>query len=215
MIRKVYLPDAGFKAADIPELFQEEGIQYEKIDVLNWPDKFPYKPLVEFALAHTGREILIHYRVVEKTSRAAAGEDLGKVWEDSCVEFFSSPNPADGLYYNLECNCIGKVLLCCGADRHARVPAPADVLARIQRWSSLGSEPFAETAAGPWEVCLIVPVEFYFNHKIKTLDGVEIKANFYKCGDLLETPHFLSYAPIDTPDPDFHRPEFFIPVAFE
>ena len=214
MIRKVYLPEAGFKPADIPELFREENIQYEKIDVLNWPEQYPYKPLVEFALAHTGDSILIHYRVVEKTSRAAAREDLGKVWEDSCVEFFSSPAD-DGLYYNLECNCIGKVLLCCGADRHVRVPAPVDVLSRIQRWSSLGNEPFAETAAGPWEVCLIVPAEFYFNHKIKSLDGLQIKANFYKCGDLLQTPHFLSYAPIDTPNPDFHRPEFFVPVAFE
>lgn len=214
MIRKVYLPEAGFKPADIPELFREENIQYEKIDVLNWPEQYPYKPLVEFALAHTGDSILIHYRVVEKTSRAAAREDLGKVWEDSCVEFFSSPAD-DGLYYNLECNCIGKVLLCCGADRHVRVPAPTDVLSRIQRWSSLGNEPFAETAAGPWEVCLIVPAEFYFNHKIKSLDGLQIKANFYKCGDLLQTPHFLSYAPIDTPNPDFHRPEFFVPVAFE
>ena len=101
MIRKVYLPE-GFKASDIPELFAEEHIEFEKIDIVDWPEKYPYKPTVEFALAHTGTHILIDYRVVEKTSRAAAGEDLGKVWEDSCVEFFSSP---DGkVYYNLECN---------------------------------------------------------------------------------------------------------------
>ena len=214
MIRKVYLPE-GFKASDIPELFAEEHIEFEKIDIVNWPDKYPYKPLVEFAMAHTGDKILLHYRVVEKTSRAASGEDFGPVWEDSCVEFFCSPNPSDGLYYNLECNCIGKVLLCCGAGREGRVPAPKELAAKIERWSSLGSEPFAETAAGPWEVCLIVPVEVYYKHKIESLDGLQLKANFYKCGDLLETPHFLSYAPIDTPKPDFHRPEFFIPVAFE
>ena len=119
MIRKVYLPE-GFKASDIPELFAEEHIQFETIDICNWPDKYPYKPTVEFALAHTGKNILIDYRVVEKTSRAAAGEDFGKVWEDSCVEFFSSP---DGkVYYNLECNCIGKVLLAKGESRNIDDP---------------------------------------------------------------------------------------------
>ena len=209
MIRKVYLPE-GFKASDIPELFAEEHIAFEKIDIVDWPEKFPYKPTVEFALAHTGTSILIDYRVVEKTSRAAAGEDLGKVWEDSCVEFFSSP---DGkVYYNLECNCIGKVLLAKGESRHDRQPAPAEVLAKIERWASLGDKPFAEKKAGPWEVCLIVPAEAL---NLKSFDGLELKANFYKCGDLLETPHFLSYAPIDTPEPDFHRPEFFIPISFE
>ena len=210
MIRKVYLPEEGFKASDIPDLFQEEKIQFEKIDVLNWPEKFPYKPLVEFAMAHTGREILLNYRVVEKTSRAAAGEDGGNVWEDSCVEFFSQPAP--GVYYNLECNCIGKVLLAKGESRHDRVKAPAEITKLIDRWSSLGDKPFAETQAGPWEVCLIIPTAAL---NLDGFDGLELKANFYKCGDLLETPHFLSYAPIDTPDPDFHRPEFFIPVAFE
>ena len=209
MIRKVYLPD-GFKASDIPELFAEEHIPFETIDICNWPDKFPYKPTVEFALAHTGKNILIDYRVVEKTSRAAAGEDFGKVWEDSCVEFFSSP---DGkVYYNLECNCIGKVLLAKGESRHNRIPAPAEVANKIERWASLGDKPFTERAAGPWEVCLIVPAEAL---NLESFDGLQLKANFYKCGDLLETPHFLSYAPIDTPDPDFHRPEFFIPIAFE
>lgn len=209
MIRKVYLPE-GFKASDIPELFAEEHIEFEKIDIVDWPEKYPYKPTVEFALAHTGTHILIDYRVVEKTSRAAAGEDLGKVWEDSCVEFFSSP---DGkVYYNLECNCIGKVLLAKGESRHDRKPAPLDVLAKIDRWASLGDKPFAEKKAGPWVVCLIVPAEAL---NLKSFDGLQLKANFYKCGDLLETPHFLSYAPIDTPEPDFHRPEFFVPIAFE
>ncbi|MBO4465120.1 MAG: hypothetical protein J5748_00380 [Bacteroidales bacterium] len=210
MIRKVYLPETGFKAADIPELFQEEGISYEKIDVLNWPGQFPYKPLVEFAMAHTGDKILLHYRVVEKTSRAAAGEDGGNVWEDSCVEFFSS---TDGkVYYNLECNCIGKILLAKGEGRNDRVKAPSEITNLIDRWSSLGDKPFAEKQAGPWEVCLIIPAEAL---NLESFDALQIKANFYKCGDLLETPHFLSYAPIDTPNPDFHRPEFFIPVAFE
>ena len=34
------------------------------------------------------------------------------------------------------------------------------------------------------------------------------KANFYKCGDKLPVPHFLSWKPINVPAPDFHLPCF-------
>ena len=43
----------------------------------------------------------------------------------------------------------------------------------------------------------------------------EIKANFYKCGDELQTPHFLSWNPIKIENPDFHRPDFFGTLEFE
>ena len=36
-----------------------------------------------------------------------------------------------------------------------------------------------------------------------------LRGNFYKCGDLTAHPHFLSWNPINTPKPDFHRPDFF------
>ncbi len=39
--------------------------------------------------------------------------------------------------------------------------------------------------------------------------------NVYKCGDALKTPHFVSLYPIETPSPDFHRPEFFRELSFE
>ena len=42
-----------------------------------------------------------------------------------------------------------------------------------------------------------------------------MKGNFYKCGDHLSVPHFLSFAPIGVPKPDFHRPEFFCTLEFE
>lgn len=214
MIRKVFVPD-GFKASDIPEFFQEEGLTYEAIDICNWPEEFPYKPLVRFAVAHCGDALLINYRVEEKGTAAVCDHDLGKVWEDSCVEFFISPNPEDGLYYNIESNCIGKLQLCCGGGRESRQPAPQSVLSAIDRHSSLGNEPFAEKCVGAWELSLIVPVGTFFNHNIESLDGAQFKGNLYKCGDKLSVPHFLSCAPIDTPSPDFHRPEFFIPISFE
>lgn len=39
--------------------------------------------------------------------------------------------------------------------------------------------------------------------------GQILKANFYKCGDRCRSPHFLSWCAIQSPQPDFHRPEDF------
>ena len=58
-----------------------------------------------------------------------------------------------------------------------------------------------------WRVTLVIPFE---------LIGVDpealpekLRANIYKCGDKTAHPHFLSWSPVGTPSPDFHRPEFF------
>ena len=55
----------------------------------------------------------------------------------------------------------------------------------------------------------------YFKHQITNLDGKTVRANFYKCGDKLQTPHFLSWNPIGLEKPNFHCPEFFGTLSFE
>lgn len=47
------------------------------------------------------------------------------------------------------------------------------------------------------------------------LDGKTMKGNFYKCGDKLQTPHFLSWSPIGLERPMFHCPAFFGTLSFE
>ena len=51
-------------------------------------------------------------------------------------------------------------------------------------------------------------------HGATLLDGRTMRANFYKCGDLLPRPHFLSWNAISLPRPDFHCPEFFGTLRF-
>ena len=127
---------------DVSALMDKAGVQTNVIGTINWA-AFPYRPAVKFRIAHTGSTILLHYTVGERMTRAVYGDDLGQVWTDSCVEFFSSPAD-DGCYYNLETNCIGTVLLCRGTSREGREPAPAEALAAIGRYSTLGRKPFAE-----------------------------------------------------------------------
>jgi hypothetical protein len=39
--------------------------------------------------------------------------------------------------------------------------------------------------------------------------GIQWRANFYKCGDKTSHPHWLTWAPVNYPQPKFHLPEYF------
>lgn len=199
----------------LPKLFDEEKIDFQPIQCVNWAE-YPYQPKVKFRIAHTEDSILLHYKVHEASVRAKYGTDNGAVWTDSCVEFFSMPG-GDRIYYNIECNCIGTLLVGAGETRgDSREHAPKEIMEQVQRWASLGNMPFSERLEETdWELVLIIPYTVFFKHQIQSLDRKEVKANFYKCGDELKTPHFLSWNPIHTETPDFHKPEFFGELEFE
>ena len=92
---------------------------------------------------------------------------------------FSLFRPGDGIYYNIECNCIGTILIGAGPARNGREHAPKEVTALVQRWSSLGNEPFEERVDDTtWEVALIIPYAAFFKHQIQSLDGKEVKSEF-------------------------------------
>ena len=205
---------ANIPVESVPALLDEEKVAFQPVNTVNW-EAFPYRPDVEFRIAHTEDAILLHFKVKEASVRAVAGKDNGSVWEDACVEFFSVP-AADGIYYNMECNCAGTLPIGAGAGRADRQRAPQEVLDKVQRWASLGREAFDERVGErSWEVALIIPYSAFFLHHITSLDGKSIRANFYKCGDKLQTPHYLSWNPIELEKPNFHCPEFFGMLNFE
>ena len=205
---------SAVEASAVPALLDASGIEFNPIETVNWKE-YPYQPSVKFRAAHIGHAVLLHYQVAEASVRAVATADDGRVWEDACVEFFLSPESND-FYYNFECNCAGKLLLHGGAAGTERPGASEEVLKSVKRWASLGTEPFEERVCEcTWEVALVIPTSAIFRHSIESLDGKTMRANFYKCGDLLQTPHFLSWSPIDLPQPKFHCPEFFGEIKFE
>lgn len=185
-----------------------------RIACVNWPETYPARPEVDFSIAHDGNNIFLEFEVSEEWSRAVEPPD-GRVWEDSCVEMFLSPDQEDGIYYNLECNCAGSFILRAGRGREGRQTPPADVFSLVKVFSTVAPERFEKKHIPYWKVALVIPKEAFALHDIKTLDGAHFKGNFYKCGDALPEAHFLSYAPITAPKPDFHRPEFFIDLDFE
>lgn len=210
-VHKIGVGDA-IRADKLPALLDQEGIAFQPIDVLNWA-AFPYCPTVFFRIAYTHNAVLLHYKVKEESVRARYTEDNSPVYKDSCVECFISPAD-DDIYYNLEINSIGTLILGGGAPGN-RVRAVPEVTATIDRWASLGTAPFEERMGEiEWEVAVIVPYTAFFAHRITSLEGKTIRANFYKCGDELHTSHYISWNPIKVDKPSFHQPAHFGTLNF-
>lgn len=201
-------------ANQVAALLDNTKIPLHTIASLNW-NEYPYQPEVSFRIAHDGTSIFINYHVKEKSIRARYSKDNGMVWTDSCVEFFLLP-AGKKEYYNIESNCIGTLFFGIGEDGGYREPALPEFSNQIQRWSSLGNQPFEERIGDvEWDLSLIIPTSAFFKGDIKNLSGQSMKGNFYKCGDDLVSPHFLSWNPISTKSPNFHVPEFFGALIFE
>lgn len=178
------------------------------IDKINWID-YPYAPEVTAYLAHDGRQLFCVFTVNERHLRIKALDDNGPVWEDSCVEIFIAD--ADGThYYNFETNAGGTALASLRVSRTDCEHFTSQKMKRIMRHSS---RPRHEASINNpdgigWTLLVGIPFDLIGYDSTPA----ELRINLYKCGDKTDTPHFLSWAPISTPAPDFHRPEFFVPV---
>lgn len=155
-------------------------------------------------LCYGADALWLHQRAWERDIRAAYTEPLSMVCQDSCMEFFCSPQPGDGRYFNFEVNPNGCLYLGFGHDRHRSVRlAPKDA-----------ADLFAITARrcdGGWEIFYRIPASFFqvFFPDFAFRPGMEMRANFYKCGDLTPIPHYFSWNLVTSPTPDFHRPADF------
>jgi hypothetical protein len=183
------------------------------IDTLNWPD-FIYKPEVAVSMAYSDNEIFLKYYIKENYFKAEKTETNQMVCEDSCVEFFVSPED-DGIYYNIEFNGIGTCLLGSGTGRADSTRTYPEIVSKIRRLTSVGFKPVKEiTGKIEWTITIAVPFEVFFLHKIKELKGKTFRANFYKCGDMLTVPHYVTWNPVGTEKPDYHQPDYFGLLTF-
>ena len=213
IVRKIDIPDTEANLEVISKDLDQLG-EGHLIDVVNW-EEYDYKPRVRFNIAHNGREIFIKYYVEEESVKAEMSRSNDKVCQDSCVEFFVSPDP-DGIYYNFEFNPIGTCLLGIGTGRRDNRVVDPSVIEPIRRKGSKGTAPFPEmTGDQSWDLVVAIPVECFAGKKVELTSGRKMKANFYKCGDKLTKMHFLTWNPVDTAKPDFHRPEHFGELIFE
>ena len=106
-------------------------------------------------------------------------------------------------------NCIGALLAARRKSRKEGVEhLDAAGMSRVVRHSTFERRAFAEREGiCEWSVAMGIPFDL-----LGYPEGVRpsvLRANLYKCADETAVPHYVSWNPIDTPAPDFHRPEFF------
>ena len=186
----------------------DKQAEKHNINIINWKE-FDYKPEVKFSIAYGEKELYLKYFVTEDYFKAEKTETNEMVCEDSCVEFFVSPED-DGIYYNFEFNGIGTILLGAGTGRADSTRANPEIISKIRRKSSVGVEAVKEkTGKFEWNITIAIPYEVFFHHKIYDLQGKTFRANFYKCCDMLSMPHYVTWNPVGTPNPDYHQPAYF------
>ncbi|MGL4804742.1 MAG: carbohydrate-binding family 9-like protein [Bacteroidales bacterium] len=206
-----YLPELDkLDSEGISNLMEESAVR-QSIGHANWSE-FSYRPISTFDIARSDKNLYIRYFVRGNCLRALYTQDQDPVWQDSCVEFFTQI-PGENTYYNFEFNCIGTCLASKRISREESTSLDPETMAKIVRYPSLGNRPFREMQGlFAWDLIVVIPFE------IIGLDGnnlpEKIKANFYKCADGTSLPHYLSWNPIKTENPDFHRPEYFGEIYF-
>ena len=192
-------------AKDLDVALETEGALFH-VDQVGWPEAFPYAPFCAGRIAHTDKALVVDFRVSGLDLRVQNLQDNGRSWEDStCEIFIQVPGRED--YYNFEVNAGGYLLAANGPGREGRTKLPEEVLAKVGRIRSLNIHEPVDNKGGiwNWRVGLVIPFEIIGLSEAPAT----LRANMYKCGDLTAHPHYLSWSPIDTPKPDFHRPEFF------
>lgn len=203
-----FLKDLNLLSMDQVSGFLDENGAKVSVEAINWPDKFGYRPFTTVCVGHSLAAIHIAFQVHGNYLRATSTKDNQNVNEDSCVEFFVKRQDSE-FYYNFEFNCIGV----CKAAKHFKTREnvkyfTSSQLKEIGRWSSLAPMAFSEIDGNFfWELCIRIPFKL-IEVDPKNLPE-KLLGNFYTCGDIAEQPHYVSWNPIKTEKPDFHRPEFF------
>ena len=183
----------------------------------NWAMTF--KPETTVKMCYNNKFIYLIYRVEDRFVRCLTTEVNGPVHKDACVEFFFSPvedNPQG--YFNLEINCAGTIKLGYrdGLNTYAAHARSEDVTKIITCHSLPGVIQREIVDPIEWTLEIAVPFEVLNNYSPVTVpcSGAKWRTNFYKCAENNSHPHWLSWAPIDSPVPNFHLPEFFGEVEF-
>ena len=99
------------KALEVSKVFVKDTLSFESIsnaiekktalNTISWLEwnKFPYKPQVDFRIAHDDSLLFIKFYVKENHPLAKRSEPNSATHRDSCVEFFIDPI-GDGNFNN-------------------------------------------------------------------------------------------------------------------
>ena len=121
-------------------------------------------------------------------------------------EFFFGPAEPERRYINLEVNPKGTIVMGFGSGKVGRVRLEE----KYKPYLGLSTE--IREAEGLWLARYLISFKLLsevFGGPPEETRFRKFYANFYKCGEMTEFPHYGMWSKVDSPAPDFHRPEFF------
>jgi hypothetical protein len=179
-----------------------------------------FQPVVEAKMMYDDNNVYVIFRVKDRFVQSTVQEYNGSVSENSCVEFFFSPDSAYPLnYFNLEINAGGTPLIF-----YIRKPwndfkkLEAEEIKNIEIAHSLPSKVDPEiTEPITWIIEYRVPFAMLkkYSDVTKPAPGVTWKGNFYKTGSKTSNPNYMTWSFVDNPTPNFHLPQFFGTLKFQ
>ena len=156
-------------------------------------------------------KLLVSFTVSEPELRREVHSTNGPVCEDSCVEVFLKQTEEDD-YVNIEASASGALHVATGPDRHHRRFLDPALIQRIPLEVQVKEHDTRKTV---WVLKEELDLAMLGLVSPGTdLKGMHLKGNFYTCGDKLKRPIWLLWNPVDSPKPDFHRPECFGDLYF-
>ena len=159
-------------------------------------------------MCYDAQYLYVRQQAWEQHIRAEHTGYLQQVCEDSCMEFFFAPL-GEARYFNLEINPNGCVRLGFGTAEGPRTQlVPRD----MAQYFTVCPQ---RTGDG-WSLTYRIPLAFVqsFFPDCRFAPGRTLRANCYKCGDLTDHPHYLSWNEVQSEVPAFHRPQDFGLLVF-
>ena len=181
-----------------------EAVPLLEVDQVLWKPDCGIRASGRFC--HDSLALYVNLRAAEKQIRAEYTAPLSPVCRDSCLEFFFMPEDEDR-YFNFEINPNGCLYIGFGRGRE-----DSTALYRENMRQLFGIR--TERTPDGWEAFYRIPLSFLRLFMPDFAFEGSLRANVYKCGDLTEREHYLSWNPVTSETPDFHRPADFGRMTF-
>ena len=178
-----------------------------------------FRPIVNAKMMYDANNLYVIFQVADRYIRCVTNKTNGPVYEDTCVEFFFSPDQNSQLqYFNLETNCGGTALMYYNLiPRKDYIVMDTDDIQKIEIAHSMPEIVDPEiTKSVIWTLEYKLPLELLKKYATvsQPAPGVVWKGNCYKIADKTSNPHYLTWSLIDQIEPDFHLPQFFGTLIF-
>lgn len=185
------------------------------VDIINYMGRIPgFQPSVKAKMMYDDGNLYVIFHVMDRYVRCLTNSINGPVWEDSCVEFFFSPDTTLPLrYFNLEINCGGTPLM-----HYNTIPRiefkelSIEDIEKIEIAHSLPQIVDPETVEPvTWTIEYRIPIDMLrkYSDVTQPKPGIEWRGNFYNIAEKTSNPHYITWSVVDKNIPDFHLPQFF------